>query len=164
MLMRALSAADVSLFRDLRLRALACDPDAYGGTYAAESARSEAEWSEGLRKGTSGTHAIFVALDSARAIGMCGAFMTDDDAAVGMIWGMFVEPSFRGSSVARELLCAAEHFLRQCGAARVIGRVADGNSRAIAFYRRCGYALGPACGPLRSGSPMLVYPIERTLP
>ena len=162
-LIRPLSTQDLALFRQLRLHALTCDPDAFGRTYALESAWPEARWSESLSKATQGDQSVFMAFNHTRSAGMCGAFITDADRSVGMIWGMFVDPAVRGSGVAAGLLDAAERFLRQRGASTAIGNVADSNARALSFYRRQGYVFGPAGKPLREGSSILVHPMEKVL-
>ena len=45
---RAFSANEWRVYRDLRLRALADSPDAFGSTLAAETGRLDAEWARRL--------------------------------------------------------------------------------------------------------------------
>jgi hypothetical protein len=55
--LRRLAAADAELFRDIRLEALRCDPDAFGSTFEAESANPLSWFAD--RLGTSHVHGHF---------------------------------------------------------------------------------------------------------
>ena len=51
--MRAVTADDWELWRDLRYRALGTDPDAFGSTLAREQALTEADWRHRVGRGGS---------------------------------------------------------------------------------------------------------------
>jgi ribosomal protein S18 acetylase RimI-like enzyme len=159
-LIRPLGPTDLDLFRDLRLRALLSDPDAFGGTHAGESQRTSDGWARFLATASGPGQIVVAALDGTSALGMGGAFITAE-AGLGMVWGMYVDPQARGAGVADLLIDALEAFLRGCGATRVSARVSEGNARAIAFYRRRGYAIGAPDQPLREGSPIRTHAIGK---
>src|SRR5689334_24920105 len=112
---RRARAADAGRVRELRLRALESDPDAFGETYERASTRPEADYVEWISKPE---NAMFLAV-------------TDDDSLVGMavgapapvedrprpaaLYAMWVAPEARGRGVGGALLDAVEGWARAGG-------------------------------------------------
>ena len=163
-MIRYLTPQDHAIYRVIRLEALSTDPDAFGETLAIAQARSEADQIEWLSKVIiPGRKNIVLIEVEKRPVAMCGFGLSDDDNTSGFIWGMFVSSAQRRKNHGQTMLEEAERWLQAKGISRVTAHVAAPNEGAINFYRRCGYAIGPASGFLRPGSSIPVHPIERKI-
>lgn len=136
--------------REVRLRALADSPDAFGVTLQEARAQTEAVWRERLQ----GSSPTLLALDEDHPVGMGGGFLppgTD----VAWIWGMWIAPEHRGTGLGRRIL---DELLRWAhGTGRVVHlHVAEGNDRARALYISSGFVATGQWEPLREGSPVLI--------
>lgn len=116
--------------RDLRLRGLREDPDAFHAAYDDEKDDPQGEWRDWLRR-----TAIFVAGEYE---GMCGAF-TREEGDVQLI-AMYVPPEFRARGHGRALVAAVEEWARERGAPRVVLWVASANDVARTLYESIGFA------------------------
>ena len=125
---------DWPVLRDVRLRALADSPDAFGSTLEREQSFDEKEW----RRRT--VRPVWVAEVGVRPVAMAGVFADD---GVLQVWGMWTDPDHRGQGVARALLD------RLVGPAVADGRpvalhVNTTNAGARAFYEGYGFEVtGP---------------------
>ena len=125
------------MFRDIRLRALADSPDAFGSTLEREQAFDEDEWRRRARG------PVYVVEDP-RPVALGGLF---DDAGVFQVWGMWTDPDHRGRGHARRVLDAL--------IAPDVDAVLDvnvTNEAARAAYERYGFVGTGAFEPLRPGS------------
>lgn len=105
---RALTEADAAPYRELRLRALKEDPEAFGASYE-RSAEQPIEWFiERIRSKPNGSFTLG-AFDQEQLIGTVGFVRDDGDkfSHKGDIWGMYVAPEFRGQDVGRALMLEA---------------------------------------------------------
>lgn len=143
-LVRRLTAGDVDVFREIRLRALTDTPENYGSVAAAERAQSDEEWLERL-----GTDAWFVALDADRPVGLVAGRARDEG---WILYSMWVAPASRGQGLAEwlvnELVVAAEAD----GAQRVWLHVAEDNTRARRLYVRLGFVATGEWDPMPNDS------------
>ena len=133
---RRVEPDDWERLRDVRLRALASDPDAFLETV--ENARTflDVRWRERARA-TERT-VTFVHERDGAFDGMVSAFV-GDDAATAHLVGMWVAPDLRGSGVARELVEHVVEWSRAHGRTRVVLSVEAGNARAARLYEKCGF-------------------------
>ena len=141
---RVAQPADWRVARDIRLRALADSPSAFGSTLARETLFDDAEWQERVSPGTwflawSGTAESSTASTGTEAVGMAAIITQDCLPDERHLVGMWVAPERRGSAVATELVEAVCRAARVAGAAGVVLWVADDNARAKRFYRRVGF-------------------------
>lgn len=139
---RRLAPDDWAVLRDVRLRALADSPDAFGSTLGREQALDEKEWRRRCVRPVS-----VVEVDG-RPVAMAGVF-TDD--GVHQVWGMWTDPDHRGLGHARTLLDAL------IGPAVADGRTVGlhvnlANPGARAFYEAYGFVATGELTPLRPGS------------
>ena len=139
---RRLTPDDWAVLRDVRLRALADSPDAFGSTLEREQDFDEKEW----RRRT--VRPVWVAEVDGRPVGMAGAFSND---GMLQVWGMWTDPAHRGQGLARALLDAL------IGPAVSEGRsvalhVNIANPGARAFYEAYGFVATGELEPLRPGS------------
>jgi ribosomal protein S18 acetylase RimI-like enzyme len=141
-------------FRDLRLRALRGEPDAFGSTHAEESTRSDDHWIEWVAELAEGGPSFgVVAIDDvARLIGMAvGAPHRDHPGEAGL-FAMWVEPLARGAGTGRVLVDAVVGWARSTGFPVVRVQVTESNGAAVRLYTRCGFSDEGTRVPLREGS------------
>ena len=103
--LRRLTPDDWAVLRDVRLRALADSPDAFGSTLEREQPFDEKEWRR------RSVRPVWVAEVDGRPVAMAGAFTND---GVLQVWGMWTDPDHRGQGVAR-LLDLAFNLVRIAG-------------------------------------------------
>lgn len=140
--LRRLTVDDWPVLQDVRLRALADSPDAFGSTLGREQSFDEKEWRRRL------VRPVWVAEADGRPVAMAGAFSND---GVLQVWGMWTDPAHRGRGHARALLDAL------IGEAVADGRPAGlhvntTNAAARAFYESYGFIGTGELEPLRPGS------------
>jgi ribosomal protein S18 acetylase RimI-like enzyme len=139
--------------RELRLRALADAPDAFGSTLDVERAYGEAEWSPWIRGWPGWENAVFVAVLEDRWVAMVvGARRPDDPTA--HLFAMWVEPGTRRGGIGVRLVEAVLGWAAEHGATSVELGVTETNADARAFYQRCGFVETGRREPLREGSPL----------
>ncbi|WP_242658144.1 GNAT family N-acetyltransferase [Klenkia brasiliensis] len=118
--------------RDVRLRALAADPDAFGPTLDGERDLAADRWRERVTGA-----AWFLS----HPLGLVGATREDDDAVLS---GMWVSPTARGQGVGRLLVGAVDAWAAGQGATRLVARVFDDNAPALGLWAALGFAVdGP---------------------
>jgi RimJ/RimL family protein N-acetyltransferase len=135
---RRLGGADVAAYRAIRLDALREAPEAFGSDYESASEQPDSYFADAL-----GRLAVFGGFDGAdRLVGLI-AFARYDGAKYqhrGDMISVYVRPEARGTGLGMALIEAlfehARHHVLQvhCG-------VATDNARAIALYRRAGFAV-----------------------
>jgi ribosomal protein S18 acetylase RimI-like enzyme len=127
--------------REVRLRALQADPDAFWAAYDDEVGFDDARWEQRL---ADPGRASFVGVDPDRPelgdVGIVGVGAGWADPAVAEIVSFWVDPRVRGRGLGSALLAAAEDWARAAGYPAVRMDVADGNAAAIALYARRSYA------------------------
>jgi len=118
--LRRLEPHEVSLHRELRLRALQEAPDSFGETFADVAARPLPYWEDLTRSVTeSGRHVMFLAYEGNDVVGSTYG-LVDQENEAGRVGGMWVEPAWRRRGVGRALLQevlsrARQHMLRRLG-------------------------------------------------
>lgn len=144
--LRRLTPDDWAVLREVRLRALADSPDAFGSTLEREHGLDEKEWRRRA------VRPVFVVEVDGRGVAMAGAFSND---GVLQVWGMWTDPEHRGRGHARRLLDA---LLGEAVAERrpVALHVNLDNPGARAFYEGYGFVGTGELVPLRPGSQQLI--------
>jgi RimJ/RimL family protein N-acetyltransferase len=134
-LIRELGVTDADAFRDIRLEALRLHPDAFGSSYTAEAAESLRRFRDRVARG--GRFGGFV---DDQLVGVVG-FSRYDEARLrhkGMLVGMYVRESQRGTGLADEIVNAVVDYARQHVELLHLS-VATTNLRAVRFYERMGF-------------------------
>jgi RimJ/RimL family protein N-acetyltransferase len=132
---RRLPPADAALYREIRLEALNQVPEAFGSTFAAESAEPSAWFAARLDDA-----AVFGAFAGDDLLGIAGFFVKPGckEAHKGGLWGMYVRPNARGAGVGRRLVSAAIEHAR--GRVEIIQlTVVAGNEPARRLYAKMGF-------------------------
>jgi RimJ/RimL family protein N-acetyltransferase len=107
---RRLAPSEGAAYREIRLEALHGNPEAFGSTYQAESARPLAHFAERVA-----SCPVFGAFSGAEIVGMAGFLGREGakDAHKGYLWGMYVQPGARNAGVGRKLAEAVIDYARQ---------------------------------------------------
>jgi GNAT superfamily N-acetyltransferase len=133
---RQVQREDWRRLRDVRLRALASDPDKFLETHESAAARPDELWH--ARATADATHAAFVVEQDGRFDGMVSCFVADDPAVVFLV-AMWVAPPLRGTGAARALVDHVVDWARGRDAQRVCLSVEGGNDRAARLYESRGF-------------------------
>jgi len=127
---------DWERLRDVRLRALAEDPEAFLETHAEASAFPDELWK--ARATPAADRSSFVVERDGRFDGLVSCFVADDPATVFLV-AMWVAPELRGTGNARALVERVVDWAGRHGAARVCLSVEPENDRAARLYEKCGF-------------------------
>lgn len=152
------SPGDWEEFREIRLRALADAPDAFGMTHAAALEQTEDAWRSRLDT----DDPILLVRDGGTAVAMGGAWRPPDTPGSMMIWGMWTAPEARGRGHAEALVGHLLQWAREHGITDVSLHVTKGNDAARHIYERCGFSSTGQWEPLREGSPLRIELLRRT--
>jgi len=140
--LKRITAADVALLRDVRLRALKESPTAFGSSYDVEAQRDPAEWhTRATRWNDPASAAMFIACAGDHGLGMAAGVVGDDRDDIAWLVSMWVDPAVRRRGVGRRLVEAVLGWaaLRR-GVTQVRLHVTGGNDVAEALYARLGFA------------------------
>ncbi|MFI9047379.1 GNAT family N-acetyltransferase [Streptomyces sp. NPDC053427] len=127
-----------SVWRALRLAALAEAPNAFGSTLAEWQGDGDREERWRARLGIRDSHNVVAVLDG-RPVGMVSGVPTQESGTAELI-SMWVSPPVRGQGVADRLIGEVERWAIQRCATRLRLSVMPDNPAAIAFYARHGFA------------------------
>ncbi|MBE2319912.1 GNAT family N-acetyltransferase [Solirubrobacter sp. CPCC 204708] len=132
---RHVLAHEADRLREIRLRSLASDPDAFGSTYERDAARP-AEWWE--RSAANPEQRTFVAVRGADEwVGM--ALVRPGEGAAAVINAMWVAPEARGRGAGRALVDACCAWAHERGFEAVMLSVRSANAPARAAYAAAGF-------------------------
>lgn len=97
---RKLLPSDAGAYRDIRLEALAKNPEAFGSSFESESAETLA-WFEDRLSGSE----VFGAVRDDRLLGVAGYYLQQGPkrAHKATLWGMYVRPQARNMALGRRL-------------------------------------------------------------
>lgn len=152
--LRLISARDWVVFRALRLRALADSPTALGVTNAEATSNADATW----RDRAGGPGPVILAFDGDQA-GAMGGLHTPEGSDAAFVWGMCVEPEWRGRGLGSRIL--HELIDRAAGMDRtVVLHVTEGNA-ARNLYAKHGFVSTGEWQPLRDGSELSIETMSR---
>lgn len=135
---RPIRAEEWSELREIRLRALADAPEAFGSSFAREVEFPDDEWIRRAERGSGGSDArTFVAVDGEQFVGLVGVFLEEAFAELVSLW---VDPAYRTRGVGLGLAEAAEQWALEKKAPAVELWVTHTNAPAQRLYQRAGYA------------------------
>lgn len=135
--LRVLTADDWTIWRAVRLAALAEAPQAFGASLADWQGAGDREERWRARLEVPGSYHVVAMLDAAPA-GMASGMPSERDGTVELL-SMWVAPYARGRGVGDLLVSAVTRWAEQRGADVVRLAVADGNEPAAALYERHGF-------------------------
>lgn len=132
-MIRAAEPSDWEAVRDIRLRSLREEPDAYASDYQTEARFGPAAWKQRLATASS-----YLAFDDDHAlVGIATGLDTGDGDTY--VVGMYVTPEARGSGGAHGLLDAIADLATRRHGKRLVLEAAESNIRATRAYRSYGF-------------------------
>ncbi len=134
---RRLDAGEAAAYREIRLQALALDPDAFGSTLATEQDWPMARFEERVASTT-----VLGAFAGPRMVGMAGLYRPQGAKAAhkAVLWGVFVHPDARGQGIGQALIQAAIAAAGPGVEQLTLDAITD-NQAAIRLYQRCGFTI-----------------------
>jgi ribosomal protein S18 acetylase RimI-like enzyme len=145
LLIRRTAQADSDGFRALRLQALQQHPELFAVDYETEQAKPAEAWLAQVRDSI-----IYVAVLGKHLIGMAGVSQgqTSKTRHKGDLWGVYVQPSYRGQGLGHQLVSACIEWAQQQGVLYLNLVVGTTNTAAVGCYKKCGfriYGVEPNC-------------------
>jgi RimJ/RimL family protein N-acetyltransferase len=157
---RPVLISDTDALLRLRLEALQDSPEAFGEDYAYVAAQPYAAWQERVAHSQdNGDQIIFVAANPVGPIADRSGAASEGAGLIGMagvnrstmrntrhsasVWGVYVQPSWRGQGMATALVRACVDWGRAKGLATMRLAVITANPAAIRCYENCGFR---SCG------------------
>ena len=128
------TADHAARLRDLRLRALAESPDAFGSTLADTVARPLHIWQQQLQE-----LQTFVAVLHGQDMGLVRGGPYDGRPGTAILLSMWVAPDARRSGAGGQLIDAVVEWARSAGFNRMMLDVGTENAPAIGLYARHGF-------------------------
>jgi ribosomal protein S18 acetylase RimI-like enzyme len=159
---RAVEPHEWPALRDLRLRALADTPDAFGSTIDRERAYGEAKWLDWISGWEGAENRLFAAIEGGRWVGMAVGSRAAGD-PVAHVYGMWVDPAARRGGIGRRLLDEVVAWAESGGSTELELGVTETNEAARRLYERYGFADSGSRHPLREGSSLQVIVMRGAL-
>ena len=141
------TSEDWERVRDVRLRALADAPFAFGSRLEEEQDRPEAFWRSRLESHAAAT---FLAIRGHESVGLVRTFVEPEDVRSAKLVSMWVAPPARELGVGGQLVAAVVQWARDHDATSVQLWVTEANAAARRLYESCGFVLSGGRQPLPS--------------
>ena len=142
MIVRRVQPGDERMLREVRLRALRTDPDAYCSTYADTVRRDPEVWRHWALGHAGGDDACtLLAVAGERAVGLIRVEREPHRPGAFGIYSLWVAPELRRRGLARRLLVEAEAWIVAAGGTAAELVVLDDIAAARRLYERAGYVL-----------------------
>jgi GNAT superfamily N-acetyltransferase len=162
--LRRLEAHEVSLHRELRLRALREAPDSFGETFADAVARPSSYWVDLTRSVTeSERHVMFLACEGTGVVGSTYGLLDRAESAVGRVGGMWVDPAWRRRGLGCALLQRVFDWARERGLSRLGLWAPSHRPAALALYRQAGFRETGKRRPLPTNPTLWILEMEAPL-
>ncbi len=137
---RELAVHEVTLLRQLRLRALKDSPGEFGESLA-EAKTHPADYWDGITGGLTGEspQRMFIAESAGQPVGSVYALGDANDHEAARLGGMWVDSSVRCHGIGSQLTDAVVSWARKRGLKRIGLWVADADTPAHRLYLRAGF-------------------------
>lgn len=141
---RVLGEADWELFRSVRLRALEESPEAFVATHAEEAAEGDDFWMQRMQR----SPRLLAEVDG-EPVGTASVGEVPDAEASAQLFGLWVDPSRRGTGIATALVRAGAEAAVAMGKRHLLYWVGTENGRAVAFASGYGFRPTSQRRPMR---------------
>jgi L-amino acid N-acyltransferase YncA len=142
---RVLGESEWSLYREVRVRALAESPGSFTATLADETDRAESFWRDRM----AGSYRL-LAERGQLPQGIVSLGVYEEDPSAAEVFGLYVVPDARGTGVSWRLVEAAAALATQNGYRQLYYWVGTDNGRAIGFAKNFGFRLSGYRRPSRA--------------
>lgn len=132
------TSEDWERVRDVRIRALAEAPSAFGSRLEEEQDRPEAFWRSRLEWHAAAT---FLAVQGHETVGLVRTFVEPEDVTSAKLVSMWVAPPVRRQGVGWQLVAAVVQWAQDHDATNVRLWVTETNVAARRLYESCGFVL-----------------------
>lgn len=129
-----LAPADAAIWRDIRLEALAREPEQFSALHADWVARPLADFADMI-----GKMRIWAAVAGERALAVAALYLDHDSRDFGWLMAVYTRPEARGMGYAQRLISAAEAAARASGAKEMRLNVRAANPAARGLYAGLGF-------------------------
>ncbi|MGB5869124.1 MAG: GNAT family N-acetyltransferase [Albidovulum sp.] len=136
---RQLAPADATIWRDIRLEALAREPEQFSALHADWVARPLADFADMI-----GKMRIWAALAEGRAVAVAALYCDHDRRDIVSLMAVYTRPEARGMGYAQRLIATAEAAARASGAKELRLNVRAANPAARGLYAGLGFCEIPA--------------------
>jgi ribosomal protein S18 acetylase RimI-like enzyme len=161
---RTFAAHEWQSYKNLRLRALADSPDAFGRTLAKAQEHPDDYWSGRLSSGAnSGWDLPLVAEWDGEPIGLAWGRIEASRPEAANLYQVWVDPNYRQRGVGQMLLGKVIAWARVKNARYLDLGVTFADSPALRLYQRNGFEPTAEPEPLRPGSALLGLPMRLDL-
>ena len=154
-------------YRDLRLRALREDPQAFSSTYATAMESPEETWKRRLEEARKGERGwLLFAREQGRLVGMIGAYVEENATDTVTIVSVYVPKEERGKGISAGLMeSVLQRLSRKPSLKRAQLAVNKDQAAALTLYKKFGFRQ-TGSEPLRMGDGSLAEELtmERRLP
>jgi len=156
-----ITPSNISVFKDVRLRALQEAPYAFGSTYAREVQFTEAEWLQRLERWNGESGAGYLAMEGNVACGIAGSLLDENDPTRAQLVSMWTAPTHRKSGVGRLLVGAVFDWAKARDVRTLLLMVVGNNERAIRFYQTLGFTKTGRTEPYPNDPALVEYEMSR---
>jgi GNAT superfamily N-acetyltransferase len=161
---RRIVVDDAGRFRDLRLRALGNDPNAFASSYEREVDRPMDAWETWAALSSEGPdQAMFLAEIDGELVGLAGAFREQEHPRTMHLIAMWVDPAYRRRGVARALTGEIVRWARRSDTDEVVLWVVGDDNGARRLYEDAGFEATGESMPLPSNPELTEYEMVRSL-
>lgn len=139
---RALTRADVSAFQQLRRQRLELEPRAFAESLSEHDSTSTEMIARRLESSSSDNFVVGAFAPGGQLVGMAGFArnLREKSRHKGLIWGVFVQPTWRNQGVARAMLAELiQRVKANAGVEKIILTVAADQTAAKRLYRSLGF-------------------------
>ncbi len=158
---------DWQAYRDLRLRALKEDPQAFSSSYADAAQFDEEKWKGRLRDAFQGQRSwLFFARHEGKLVGMIGAFVDEASSETATIVSVYVPAEERGKGISSQLMKCILSALSKSSSFKAVSLTVNSTQlSAIGLYRKFGFQpIGTVSAVTGDGKPAEEVTMERPLP
>lgn len=161
---RRIRIEDAEAFREIRLRALATDPDAFASSYENEVDRPIETWETWSGLSAAGPDQVMYLADvDGDLVGLAGAFRLEDNPRRMHLISMWVDPAHRRAGIGRALTDAIVAWARRSDADDVMLWVVGTNEGAHRLYEGAGFEPSGNSMPLPSNPDLIEHELVRPL-
>jgi len=162
-ILKPITPAAWANLKEVRLRALADTPFAFGSTFADESQLTDADWQERAVKWTSDRSAAYLAWDGDLPCGIAAGFLDLENRAIAHLVSMWVAPTHRRRGVGRLLVNNVIDWGRSRQAVSLNLMVTSCNCGAMRFYESMEFFKTGRTEPYPNDAALIEYEMSRDI-